>query len=64
MALSIKSVPVLQGKEADDFVKMAQANKAKKGTIDFSQNILKTRKILAKSRKTTTKRATKRATKK
>ena len=49
MAIKIKSVPVLKGKLARDFVRKAKANLARRGTIDFSREIKTTREILRKA---------------
>ena len=49
MATEIKSVPVLRGKVARDFVKKAKANLAKRGTIDLSKQVETTREILRKA---------------
>ena len=49
MATEIKSVPVLRGKVARDFVKKAKANLAKRGTVDLSKHMETTREILRKA---------------
>ncbi|MCD8385598.1 MAG: hypothetical protein LUD17_01805 [Bacteroidales bacterium] len=51
MALPIATIPVLEGKEAERFVKMAQENLKKKDTIDMSQAIKDMREIIAKSKR-------------
>ena len=50
MALVIKSIPVLQAKEATKFVRKADANSSNKGTVDFSAQIAQTSKILDKAK--------------
>lgn len=51
MAIAIKSIPTLEGKEARAFVKKAKRSEAKKGSVDFTQqykvacNILKKAKL-------------------
>ncbi len=49
MATEIKSVPVLRGKVARDFVKKAKSNLAKRGTIDLGKQVETTREILRKA---------------
>lgn len=49
MALEIKSIPVLKGKIALAFVKKADANLAKKHTVDFSVQVNYGKNILAKA---------------
>ena len=50
MALAIKTVPVLKGKEAERFIKNAQDSYAKKGTVDFSKEAINAKKILASAK--------------
>lgn len=49
MAIAISNIPVLKGKEAEDFIKKAQEAEAERGTIDFSQQRIIMQKILEKS---------------
>ena len=50
MAIEIKAIPVLRGKEAKAFNKRADENVAKKSTIDFSKKAKIASKILAKAK--------------
>lgn len=50
MAVYFKTIPTLSGKAAERFVRQADENATKyKGSIDFSEQILKAKQILAKS---------------
>ena len=50
MAVYFKTIPTLSGKVAERFVRQADENAAKhKGSIDFSEQILKAKQILTKS---------------
>lgn len=49
MALEIKSIPVLKGELASAFVAKADANLAKKHTVDFSAQFNSAKKILDKA---------------
>lgn len=49
MANAIKSVPTLKGKDAATFVKMAKSSEKKRETVDFTQQSIIARKILAKA---------------
>lgn len=52
MAIAIKSIPVLRGKEADSFVKKADQTYAQeKGSIDFSTQVKTASKILTKAKR-------------
>ncbi|WP_183560624.1 hypothetical protein [Mucilaginibacter sp. SP1R1] len=50
MAIAIKSIPVLSGKAAKKFVSAADSNYKRKSTIDFSVQVEKANKILAKAK--------------
>lgn len=49
MAIYIKPIPTLTGKVAEAFEKNARANEAKQRTVDFSQEVEMTKRILEKS---------------
>jgi len=49
MALKIRPIPTLQGKAAKAFVAKAKGNLSKRGTVDFSQQAIMAKNILAKS---------------
>ncbi len=49
MAIAISNIPVLKGKEAEDFVKKAQEAEKERGTIDFSRERVAMHKILEKA---------------
>ena len=49
MAVYIKPIPVLTGKVAEKFEKTARESEAKRGTVDFSQEVEMVKHILAKS---------------
>lgn len=50
MAMAINNIPVLKGKEAEEFIRKAKKAEKERGTIDFSKQraIMKT--ILAKAK--------------
>lgn len=50
MAIAIKSIPVLKDKVASAFDAMATRNFTKKATVDFTQQVVKANKILAKAK--------------
>jgi len=50
MAIPINSIPALKGKEALDFVEVAESNYKKKGSVDFSAKIRIADRILKKAR--------------
>ena len=50
MAREIRTIPVLNGKEAEEFEKKASANVAKKGSVDFSKESENARAILLKAK--------------
>lgn len=50
MALSIASVPILTGNAADRFDELLQKTEENRGTIDFTQQIQESRKILRKAK--------------
>jgi hypothetical protein len=50
MAIPIKSVPTLKGKEAEIFVKKAQQAYNERGSIDFSKQVKIGREILKKAK--------------
>jgi ribosomal protein L7/L12 len=49
MAIPIRSVPTLKGKEAKEFVKKADEAYKNRASIDFSEEIKKSRIILEKA---------------
>lgn len=49
MAIAISNIPVLKGKEAEDFIKKAQNAEKERGTIDFSQQRFAMDKILERA---------------
>lgn len=51
MAIAIKSIPVLNDKVARAFIRKADANLAKKATIDFSKQVAIATEILRKAQK-------------
>ncbi|MNY26775.1 hypothetical protein D3C86_1606420 [compost metagenome] len=50
MALAIKSIPVLQANAATKFVRNANVNSSKKGSVDFSIQVAQASKILDKAK--------------
>jgi hypothetical protein len=50
MALAISTVPVLTGKAAKRFTEKMKASEQKRGSVDFSKQIAKARKILSKAK--------------
>jgi len=50
MAIAIRTIPTLKGKEALAFVNAAEVNYQKKGSIDFSVQIRTANSILKKAR--------------
>ncbi len=50
MAIAIKQIPVLRGKEAAEFVKKAEQNVSKKHSVDFSEQAKTARTIFAKAK--------------
>lgn len=46
MAIAISNIPVLKGKEAEDFIMKAQEAEVERGSIDFSQQRNTMQKIL------------------
>lgn len=51
MAQAIANIPVLEGREAEAFVKTAKKNLDRKGSVDMTQAIKSMRELLAKSKK-------------
>lgn len=49
MAIEIKEIPTLKGKEAERFMKQAEKSYKKRATIDFSKQVKETMAILRKS---------------
>ena len=49
MAIEIKIIPTLKGKEAERFIKEADKAFENKGKIDFSKQVLKAREVLKKA---------------
>lgn len=50
MAIAIRPIPTLKGKEALDFVQAAEENYKQKGSVDFSAQIRIANSILKKAR--------------
>lgn len=50
MAMAIANIPVLEGVEAEDFVRMASENEKKRGSVDLTEAISTMREILKKAR--------------
>lgn len=50
MAIEIKSIPTLTGKEAERFVKEAEKAFQNKGKVDFSKNVRDARSVLKKAK--------------
>lgn len=50
MAIAIKSIPTLTGKVAEAFVRKATSAAKRKGSIDFSKQVLTANKILGKAK--------------
>lgn len=46
MAIAISNIPVLKGKDAEDFIRKAQEAERERGSIDFSQQRDTMKKIL------------------
>ncbi|MEQ9304936.1 MAG: hypothetical protein RJQ14_13590 [Marinoscillum sp.] len=49
MAIAIKSIPTLENKAAQSFVKKAESSLKKRGTVDFSKQVKSASNILAKA---------------
>lgn len=49
MAIEIKIIPTLKGKEAEQFVKEAEKAYENRGKIDFSEQVRQARKVLRKA---------------
>ena len=50
MATEIRAAPILKGKQAKAFIKMTDDNLLNKHTIDFTEQVLITKKILKKAK--------------
>lgn len=50
MAIAIKNIPPLKGKEAKRFVDAAETAERNRATVDFSKQVLIARSILEKSK--------------
>ena len=50
MARKIRTIPILVGKEAEEFEKKASANVARKGSIDFPKEAENAKYILSKAK--------------
>ena len=50
MAIAIKQIPVLRGKEASAFVRKAEENATKKHSVDFSAQAKTAKIIFAKAK--------------
>jgi hypothetical protein len=51
MAIVIKSIPTLNGKDAERFIQAANKAESKPATVDFSKQAQIARKILEKAKK-------------
>lgn len=49
MAIPIKTIPILDGESAERFIKEAESNFEKSGTIDYSKQVEICKQILEKS---------------
>lgn len=49
MAIYVKPIPTLTGAVAENFERVARANEAKRGSIDFSQQVQSMQAILKRS---------------
>lgn len=49
MAIYIKSIPTLKGEVAERFNKRAEEAELKRGTVDFSEQVAKARRILSRA---------------
>jgi hypothetical protein len=50
MAIAIKSIPVLKQRTAKDFVKKANDSLSRRASVDFSKQVLSTKRILEKAK--------------
>jgi len=50
MAIAIKSIPTLERREAERFIKKAESSEKKSATIDFSEQVKTTKAILDKAK--------------
>lgn len=50
MAIEIKSIPTLKGKEAERFMQEAEKAFLNKGKVDFSKHIQEARSVLKKAK--------------
>lgn len=50
MAMAISNIPVLTGEAAERFIRLAKQAEKERGTIDFSKEREKFRKILERSK--------------
>lgn len=50
MAIEMKTIPELQGEAAIRFVEEAEAALKKRGSVDFTQQVMKARAILKRSK--------------
>ncbi len=51
MSVFVKAIPTLRGEVAERFVKMSEANLARRGSVDFSKELNDYRVIKAKKNK-------------
>lgn len=50
MAIAIKSIPILKNKDANSFIKKADAKSKKRATVDFSKQVKASHAILKKAK--------------
>ena len=50
MAIAIKSIPTLESKDAKAFIRKAEAKSKKRGTVDFSRQVMACNAILEKAK--------------
>lgn len=50
MAIEIKAIPTLKGKEAECFIKEADKAYANRGKVDFSKQVSQARAVLKKAK--------------
>ncbi|MCM1108879.1 MAG: hypothetical protein NC388_07475 [Clostridium sp.] len=50
MALAIANIPVLEGDEAENFVRMAHENESRRGSVDLTEAVATMREILKKAK--------------
>lgn len=50
MAITIKSIPILERREAERFIQKAESSQKKSATINFSEQVKTTKEILNKAK--------------